>query len=285
MRSVSDTLQGPQMAMTRANPPSSIDQAGGGAVTSNPTPEGNTARLEIPANALPGGVTIAGVSLTLVTGTAVPGAALNSTQTICPAVSASVSGATGNFTQAVRLTFPLPFTFTAGSALPVAILGADGAWTASNGQAVVNADGKSASYNTTIPGTYGLVLPLHVTASVAGTPQEVPVGRPYNDPVVVPVTPATINWNVQREDARAALNSAFIQAQRRGEIPAGEPGIIQLIIHPRGATPIVLVKTDLNLSATGGVVIQQAGQVTTGTLYGLTTFEFRPHQQGGADAF
>lgn len=286
MLSKSGTLQGPQVILTKGNPPQAVNNTTGGAVTSNQTLDGNTATVTVPANALPGGVTTASVGATLLVGTAVPGASPDNSKIAYPALNVNVSGATGNFTQPVKLTFPLPFTLTAGAQLTVAKLGSDGNWAPVTGTATVSTDGKSASFDTTTPGTYSLLLSLKATATQAGAPDIQNIAGPYTDPVTVPLTGTTINWSVQGQDTRDALDSSFTQGQRQGDIAyPGDLDATQLVIHPRGTSLIQVVKNNLNVTVTGsGFTIQQTGSSTNGTVNGLASFQIVAHSQGGGGA-
>jgi hypothetical protein len=188
----------------------------------------------------------------------VPGALTDTAGTAYPAVDVSLFGAAGSFAQPVKLTFPLPFTLTAGTRLPVVRLEIDGRWVPVAVEATVEAGGSSASCSLGEPGTYGLSLPLLVTATLAGS-DRTRIPGPYQDPVVVPVPRAT------------ALASAFVQGQRRGLIGfPGDLGTTTLVIHRRGGSTIEIVTSRLNLSAAA------PGVTAAGTVEGLAHFEIRP---------
>jgi len=281
MLATNGTLQGPEVILTKANPPTTIQNTGG-TVTSNLTLEGNTATLTIPANALPGSATSAQISATLITGAATPGAAADHTQIAYPVINVTVSGAPGNFTGQVAVSLPVPFPMTAGATVPVLTLGADGTWAATQPAATtatVSVDGKSASFNTMVPGTYALSLTMHADATISGTPAITPIAGPYSDPVIFPLTGTQVNWAVQSNDARDALDSAFVQSQRQGTITIlGDLDATQLVIHPRGTSLIQVVKDDLNVTFTSsGFTIQQAAQ---NTVNGLAHYEITTHNQG-----
>jgi hypothetical protein len=285
MLSKNSTLQGPQVIMTKANAPTTIQNTGGGAVVSNATLDNNTATVNIPANALPGGAASASISATLITGEAAPGAPADTTKIAYPVVNLGVTGATGNFTQPVSVSLPLPFAMTAAATVPVLTLGADGSWTPLQPAttATVSADGKSASFNTTVPGTYALSLSLQAAATLASTPTRTTLPGPYTDPVTYSLTGTTVNWTVQDPDSKDALDSAFVQGQRQLNINIpGDLDAQQLVIHPRGTSLINIVKQDLNVTFTSGAFqIQQAVTgSSTGTVTGLAYYEIVPHQQG-----
>jgi hypothetical protein len=283
MLSKNATLQGPGVILTRGNPADQITNATGGTSTSNATLEGNVATVAIPANAMPGG-TDGGNSTTLLVGTAVPGASPDTSKIVYPVINFGVTGSTANFTQPVTVTIPVGFAMTAGASVPVMTLGATGIWAPVTPalNATVSADGKSASFNTTVPGTYG--LSLSVQAAVAGTvtATRTPVAGPYTDPVVVPLTGATVNWSATGADGRDFLDATFTESQRELNINVpGDLDATQLVIHPRGTSLINVVKNafTVNFTATG-LTIQQAGSTVTGTVDGLAYYEIVPHQQG-----
>jgi len=283
MLSKNATLQGPEVILTKGTAPTTIQNTGG-TVTSNATLDGNTSTLTVPANALPGGATSAQISHTLITGAATPGAPTDPSQVAYPVVNFGFTGATGNFTAPVAVSLPLPFPMTAGATLPVLTLGADGNWAPLQPAttATVSADGKSASFNTTVPGTYAFSLSMNATATLSGAANVQPVAGPYTDPVIVPLTGATVNWTAQDPDARDALDSTFTQAQRQGNILfPGDLDATQLVIHPRGTSLIEVVKNNLNVTFTSnGFTIQQAGNTPGGQITGLAYYEIVPHQQG-----
>jgi carboxypeptidase-like protein len=283
MLSKNATLQGPEVILTKANPSATIQNTGG-TVTSNATLDGNTGTVTIPANALPGGATTASVSATLITGAATPGAPTDPTQVAYPVLSVGITGATGNFAQPVMVTLPVPFPLAAGATEPVLMLGADGNWapTQPPSTATASADGKSASFTTSVPGTYALSLTMNATASLSGPENIQPVAGPYTDPVVVPLTGTTVNWTATAADARDALDSTFTQAQRQLNINIpGDLDAVQLVIHPRGTSLIEVLKDNLNVTFTSsGFTIQQAGNTPGGTITGLAYYEIVPHQQG-----
>jgi hypothetical protein len=284
MLSKSATLQGPGVILTKANTPNQITNSAGGTSTSNATLEGNTATVTIPASAMPGG-TDGSVSTTLLVGTAVPGAATDTTKIIYPVVNVSTS-AGGSFTQAVTVTLPLTFAYAAGATLPVYKLGSDGNWAATSPAitATAAADGKSASFTTTIPGTYGFQQSIQATANVTGTDRQ-PVAGPYTDPVVVPLTGVTVNWSAQGADGRDFLDASFTEKQRQLVINVpGDLDATQLVIHPRGTAQINVVKNQLTVNFTAnGFTIQQAASSTgSGTIDGLAWYEIVPHQQGSS---
>jgi hypothetical protein len=288
--STNSTLQAPAVILTKGAPPVTITGTTGGTAPSNASIGGSTAKVDVPANALPGGAATASVATTLITGSAVPGAATDNTQVVYPAVNLGVSGATGDFTVPVTMTFPLPFAMTVGATIPVVKLGTDGTWAPvvavqANALATVNADGISASFLTVKPGTYGLSLPLHASAQITDT-TTTQIQGPYTDPVVYDLTGTTINWSVQGADARDALDSSFVQGQRQGTVSiTGDPDATQLVIHPRGTALIEVVKDKVDVTVTGsGVTIQQSGSSATGSVDNLAHAEIIPHQQGSGSS-
>lgn len=290
MLSKNATLQGPEVILTKGNQPTAVPSTGG-TVTSNATLDGNTSTLTVPANALPGGAASAQISNTLITGAATPGAPDPTAfpgQVAYPVVNLSITGETGNFTQAVTLSLPVPFPMTAGATVPVLTLGNDGNWAPLNPPitATVSADGKSASFSTTVPATYALSLSMNATAQLSGAENIQPVptgsGGAYTDPVIIPLTGTTVNWTAQDPDARDALDSTFTQAQRQGNILfPGDLDATQLVIHPRGTSLIEVVHDNLNVTFTSnGFTIQQTGNTPGGTVNGLASYLIVPHPQG-----
>jgi len=284
MLSKNATLQGPGVILSKANTPDAITNSAGGTSTSNATLEGNTATVDVPASGMPGG-TDGSVSTTLLTGTAVPGAATDTSKIIYPAISFNVTNSTAAFAQPVKVTLPLTFAWAPGTTIPVHKLGTDGNWAATSPAitATVNADGLTAFFNTTVPGTYGLLIPVTATANITGTDRQ-PVPGPYTDPVVVPLTGVTVNWSSQAADGRDFLDAAFTEKQRQLVINIpGDLDATQLVIHPRGTSLINVVKNQLtvNFSATG-FTIQQAASTGNGTIDGLAYYEIVPHQQGSS---
>jgi len=285
--STNSTLQAPAVILTKSATPVTITGATGGTVPSNASIGGSTAKVDVPANALPGGAATASIAATLITGSAVPGSSTDNTKVVYPAVNIGISGAAGDFTVPVKLTFPLPFSMTVGVTLPVVRLGSDGTWAPvvavqANALATVEADGISASFLTTKVGTYGLALPLHASAQITDTTTTELQG-PYQDPVVYDLTGTTINWSVQGADGRDALDSSFVQGQRQGTVSiTGDPDATQLVIHPRGTALIQVVKNKADVTVSGsGVTIQQTGSSTaTGHVDNLAHTEIVPHQQG-----
>jgi len=286
MLSKNATLQGPGVILSKANPADPITNSAGGTSTSNATLEGNTATVVIPANGMPSG-TDGSVSTTLLTGTAVPGAASDTTKIIYPVVNFGASNSTANFTLPVTVTLPMTFANTPGATLPVYKLGTDGNWAATSPAitATVNAtDGLTASFSTAAPGTYGLLQAVQATANVTATDRQ-PVVGPYTDPVVIPLTGTTVNWSAQGADGRDFLDASFTEKQRQLVINIpGDLDATQLIVHPRGTSLINLVKSQLTVNFTAtGLTIQQAGSSTgNGTIDGLAYYEIVPHQQGSS---
>jgi hypothetical protein len=229
--------------------------------------------------------TAGSVSTTLLVGTAVPGAATDTTKIIYPVVNFGAA-ATGNFTQPVTVTVPLTFAYAAGATLPVQKLGTDGNWAAPSPaiNATVNADGKSASFNTSTPGTYGLMQAIQATATVTATDRE-PIAGPYTDPVVIPLTGTTVNWSAQGADGRDFLDAAFTEKQRQLVISIpGDLDATQLVVHPKGTSLINVVKSQLNVTfnASGFTIQQSAASTGSGTIDGLAYYEIVPHQQGSS---
>lgn len=285
MLSKNATLQGPGVILSKANPADAITNSAGGTSTSNATLEGNTATVQVPANAMPGG-TDGSVSTTLLTGTAMPGAATDTTKIVYPAISFGATNSTSSFAQPVKVTIPLTFAWTPGATIPVQKLGVDGNWAPTSPAitATVNADGKSAFFNTTVPGTYGFLQSVTATANITGTDRQ-PVPGPYTDPVVVPLTGATVNWSSAAADGRDFLDAAFTEKQRQLVVNVpGDLDATQLVIHPRGTSLINVVKNQLTVNFTAnGFTIQQAGSSTgSGTIDGLAYYEIVPHQQGSS---
>jgi hypothetical protein len=280
MLSKNATLQGPGVILTKANTPDNITNTTGGTSTSNATLEGNTATVAVPANAMPGG-TDGSMSTTLLVGTAVPGAAADNTQIVYPVVNFAATASTANYGQPVKVTLPITFAMTAGATLPVLKLGADGNWATAGLTATINADGKSAWFNTATPGTYGFQQSVQATATITSTDRQ-PQPTPYVDPVVVALTGATVNWSAQGADGRDFLDASFTEKQRQLVINVpGDLDATQLVIHPRGTSLINVVKNKLNVSFTAnGFTIQQAGSTGSGTIDGLAYYEIVPHQQG-----
>jgi hypothetical protein len=174
---------------------------------------------------------------------------------------------------------------TVGATVPVQRLGTDGRWTSASANATVLAGGESASFTTVQIGTFGLALPINATAQVVGTPNRTTLPGPYANPVIYPLTGATINWSTSDPDGRDALDSAFVQSQRQGDINvAGDLDATQLVIHPRGTSQIVIVRTDLSVSVQAtGVTIQQAA-AANGDVEDLASVEITSHNQGSGGA-
>lgn len=288
----SATLQGPQVILTAANPAVSINNATGGTVTSNATLEGNTATVNVPANALPNSAANADISSTLIVGTATPSApngTLN-TQIAYPVMDLNMTGATGDFTAAATVTLPLPFAMTSGAQFPVLKLGTDGNWAAYSAnsaavQATVDASGKTASFQTTQIGTYALSLPMNATAQITSSTQQTLPG-PYSGPQSVDLTGTNVNWSVTGADARDALDSTFVQNQRQGDVAVvGDLDATKLVINPRGTSAIVIVRNNLSVNVTSsGFAIAQAGGTANGTIEDLASVKIVPHQQGSGGA-
>jgi hypothetical protein len=285
MLSKNATLQGPDVILVKGNAPTTVQNSAGGPVTSNATLDGNTATVTIPANALPGGAASASVGATLITGTAVPGAASDNTKIAYPVINVAVTGATGNFAQPVTVSMPLPFPMTAAATMPVLMLQPDGSWApmtpATN--ATVSQDGKSASFATSAPGTYAFLMSLTASATVANV-TTTPIAGPYTDPVEYDLTGTTVNWSATAADSRDALDATFTQGQRQQNINIpGDLDQTKLIIHPRGTAEIDIVKQDLNVTfSSGAFTIQQVTGHGTGTVTNLAYYQIVPHQQGSS---
>ncbi len=152
----SATLHASWVPLTRRQGPVTITNAAGGGASSNFTAEGSSAWVDVPPNALPGGVASASLTVTLMTGAAVPGALIDPARSISPAVDVGLTGPAGPFVQPVRLIFPVPFAGTPGARLPVVRLEVDGRWAPTAVEATVETGGRTASCGLAESGPYGL---------------------------------------------------------------------------------------------------------------------------------